>query len=49
MLGTVESALLRGRRAELGDVVASAVTTLRRYRRNPLLVFEGMTRELHPS
>jgi tetratricopeptide (TPR) repeat protein len=49
VLGTVESALLRGRRAELGDVVASAVKTLRRYRRNPLLVFEGMTRELHPS
>ena len=49
VLGTVESALLRGRRAELGDVVASAVKTLRCYRRNPLLVFEGMTREIHPS
>jgi tetratricopeptide (TPR) repeat protein len=44
VLGTVESALLRGRRAELGSVIASAAGTLRQYRRNPLLVFEALTR-----
>ncbi|HEV7505833.1 MAG TPA: hypothetical protein VGS07_13065 [Thermoanaerobaculia bacterium] len=44
VLGTVESALLRGRRAELGSVIASATASLRQYRRNPLLVFEALTR-----
>jgi tetratricopeptide (TPR) repeat protein len=45
VLGMVESALLRGRRAELGSVIASATARLRQYRRNPLLVFEGLTRK----
>lgn len=44
VLGTVESALLRGRRAELDGVITAAAERLRSYRRNPLLVFEGMTR-----
>ena len=43
VLGTVESALLAGRYAELGSVIASATAQLRQYRRNPLLVFEGLT------
>lgn len=45
VLGTVESALLRGRYAEMGSVIASATTSLRHYRRNPLLVFEGLTQK----
>lgn len=44
VLGTVESALVRGRRAELGSVITSAAASLRQYRRNPLLVFEALTR-----
>jgi tetratricopeptide (TPR) repeat protein len=42
VLGLVESTLLRGRRAELASVIASATARLRQYRRNPLLVFEGL-------
>jgi hypothetical protein len=38
----VEAALLGGKRAEMEDVIASAAEMLRRYRRNPLLVFEGL-------
>jgi len=49
VLGSVESALLRGRRAELDDVIAAATKRLRRYRRNPLLVFEGMTASMRPA
>ena len=45
VLGLVESALLRGRYAELGSVIASATARLRQYRRNPLLVFEGVTQK----
>jgi hypothetical protein len=45
VLGLVESALLRGRYAELGTVIASATARLRQYRRNPLLVFEGLSRK----
>lgn len=42
VLGKVESALLAGRGAELGEVVDAAAELLRSYRRNPLLVFEGL-------
>lgn len=49
VLGTVESALLRGRRAELGSVITSAAARLRQYRHNPLLVFETLTRESRPA
>lgn len=42
VLGKVESALQRGRGGELGDVVDAATELLRGYRRNPLLVFEGL-------
>lgn len=49
VLGTVESALVRGRRAELGSVIASAAKSLRQHRRNPLLVFEGLSRETRPA
>ena len=42
VLGRVEAALLGGKRAEMEDVIASAAEMLRRYRRNPLLVFEGL-------
>jgi hypothetical protein len=45
VLGFVESALLSGRHAELGSVIASATARLRHFRRNPLLVFEGLTRK----
>ena len=45
VLGIVESALVRGRRAELGSVIASATATLRQYRRNPLLVFDALKRD----
>jgi tetratricopeptide (TPR) repeat protein len=44
VLGRVEAALLGGKRAEMEDVVASSAEMLRRYRRNPLLVFEGLPR-----
>ena len=44
VLGSVESALLRSRHARLDDLLAAAAERLRRYRRNPWLVFEGMTR-----
>jgi tetratricopeptide (TPR) repeat protein len=49
VLGTVESALLRGRRAELERVIAAAAGTLRQYRRNPLLVFETLNRKPRPA
>jgi len=38
------AALRLGKRAEMEDVVASSAEMLRRYRRNPLLVFEGLPR-----
>jgi hypothetical protein len=40
----VEGALQAGREAELGDVVDAAADLLRTYRRNPLLVFDGVSR-----
>lgn len=40
-LSAVETALTGRRGAALEDVVATAVEMLRRFRRNPLLVFEG--------
>ncbi len=49
VLGSVESALLRGRRAELESVITAATERLRSYRRNPLLVFEAMTQTSQPA
>ncbi|HKI02106.1 MAG TPA: hypothetical protein VKK31_09005 [Thermoanaerobaculia bacterium] len=49
VLGRVEAALVSGRRAEMDDVVASAADLLRRYRRNPLLVFEELPQSLKGS
>lgn len=43
-LGVVEMALAQGRRAEMADVIAEAADLLRRFRRNPLLAFEGLPR-----
>ncbi len=43
-LGSVEMALAQGRRAELEDFLAAAVEMLRRFRRNPLLAFDGLPR-----
>lgn len=41
-LGSIDVALTRGRRAGLEDDLAAAVEMLRRFRRNPLLAFEGL-------
>ena len=43
-LGSVEVALARGRRGDLEDSLAAAVEMLRRFRRNPLLAFDGLPR-----
>jgi hypothetical protein len=43
-LGSVEVALARGRRGDLEDRLAAAVEMLRRFRRNPLLAFDGLPR-----
>jgi hypothetical protein len=43
-LGSVETALVQGRRAEIEGVLAAAVGMLRRFRRDPLLAFEGLPR-----
>ena len=43
-LGSVEMVLAQGRRAELEDFLAAAVEMLRRFRRNPLLAFDGLPR-----
>jgi hypothetical protein len=43
-LGSVETALLEGEREALEDVLAATAGMIRRFRREPLLAFEGLPR-----